>query len=148
LEASCCESTSCSISPGHSQTELENVPKGAAVASAGCGNPVALAELKIGETVLDLGSGGGVDVFLAANKVGSTGKVIGVDMTPDMIELARRNAQESGFENVDFRLGEIEHLPVADNSVDAILSNCVINLSLDKEAVFREAYRVLRRLTR
>jgi SAM-dependent methyltransferase len=144
MESTCCGTTSCTITPDYSPAELENLPKNAVAASAGCGNPAALAELKPGETVLDLGCGGGIDVFLAANKVGPSGKVIGVDMTPDMIELARKNSIESGYENVDFRLGEIEHLPVADNSVDVILSNCVINLSLDKEAVFREAYRVLR----
>ena len=110
----------------------------------GCGNPTALADLKEGETVLDLGSGGGIDVFLAAVKVGLSGKAIGVDMTPKMVELATRNAQAGGFANVEFRLGEIEDLPVEDNSVDAIISNCVINLSPDKLRVFKEAYRVLK----
>jgi ubiquinone/menaquinone biosynthesis C-methylase UbiE len=110
----------------------------------GCGNPVALASLKEGEVVLDLGSGAGFDCFLAANRVGTNGRVIGVDMTPEMIEKARRNAQKAGYENVEFRLGEIENLPVADNSVDAVISNCVINLSPDKESVFREAFRVLK----
>jgi arsenite methyltransferase len=110
----------------------------------GCGNPIAIAALKEGETVLDLGSGGGFDCFLARRQVGETGTVIGVDMTPDMIKLARNNAEKSGFANVEFRLGEIEHLPVADNAVDVIISNCVINLSLDKEKVFRDAYRVLK----
>jgi ubiquinone/menaquinone biosynthesis C-methylase UbiE len=110
----------------------------------GCGNPAGLADLRNGETVLDLGSGAGVDVFLTAMKVGENGKVIGVDMTPDMVKLATKNAEEGGFGNVEFRLGEIEKLPVEDSSVDAIISNCVINLSQDKPAVFGEAYRVLR----
>ncbi len=110
----------------------------------GCGNPQAIAALKPGETVLDLGAGGGFDSFLAAKQVGVAGRVIGVDMTPDMVSKARANARTLGATNVDFRLGEIEHLPVSDGSVDVILSNCVINLSPDKEAVFREAFRVLR----
>jgi len=111
----------------------------------GCGNPQVLAQLRPGETVLDLGSGGGFDCFLAARKVGADGHVIGVDMTSEMISKARKNAAIGGFGNVEFRLGEIEHLPVADNSVDVIISNCVINLSPDKKAVFTEAYRVLRK---
>ena len=111
----------------------------------GCGNPIAIASLKEGETVLDLGSGGGFDCFLACKRVGATGFIIGVDMTPDMITLARKNAEKSGYKNIEFRLGEIEHLPVADNSVDVIISNCVINLSLDKEQVFKETYRVLKK---
>ncbi|MEA5084499.1 MAG: arsenite methyltransferase [Lachnospiraceae bacterium] len=110
----------------------------------GCGNPIAIASLKEGETVLDLGSGGGFDCFLARRQVGEAGYVIGVDMTPEMVKLARENAEKSGYTNVEFRLGEIEHLPVADSSVDVIISNCVINLSLDKEQVFCEAYRVLK----
>ena len=110
----------------------------------GCGNPTAMASLKPGETVLDLGSGGGIDCFLAASAVGATGKVIGVDMTPDMVSKARENAEKAGVKNVEFRLGEIEHLPVEDSSVDAIISNCVINLSPEKDKVFREAYRVLK----
>ena len=110
----------------------------------GCGNPKAIADLSQGEVVLDLGSGPGFDVFLAAEEVGETGKVIGVDMTPEMIEKARNKAQENEVNNVEFRLGEIEHLPVADKSVDVIISNCVINLSVDKEAVFSEIYRVLK----
>ena len=110
----------------------------------GCGNPVAIASLKEGETVLDLGSGGGFDCFIARKRVGETGRVIGVDMTPDMVTLARKNAEKSGYKNVEFRLGEIEHLPVADNGVDVVISNCVINLSTDKEQVFREAYRALK----
>jgi ubiquinone/menaquinone biosynthesis C-methylase UbiE len=110
----------------------------------GCGNPQAIAALRQGETVLDLGAGGGFDCFLAAKQVGSTGRVIGVDMTADMVSKARGNAAKLGASNVDFRLGEIEHLPVSDASIDVILSNCVINLSPDKAAVFREAFRVLK----
>jgi SAM-dependent methyltransferase len=110
----------------------------------GCGNPQAIADLKPGETVLDLGSGGGFDCFLAARQVGETGHVIGVDMTPAMVSKARVNAEKGGFRNVEFRLGEIEHLPVADHSIDVILSNCVINLSPDKERVFADCFRVLR----
>ena len=110
----------------------------------GCGNPTAMASLKPGETVLDLGSGGGIDCFLAASAVGETGKVIGVDMTPEMVSRARENAEKAGLKNVEFRLGEIEHLPAEDKSVDAIISNCVINLSPEKDKVFREAYRVLK----
>ncbi len=128
---------------GYTEEELKSVPEGADM-GLGCGNPVAVASLKEGETVLDLGSGGGLDCFLAANKVGRTGKVIGVDMTPEMIEKARDNARKSNYSNTDFRLGEIENLPVADNAVDVIISNCVINLSPDKQKVFREAFRVLR----
>ncbi len=128
---------------GYTEEDLKNVPAESNM-GLGCGNPVALASLKEGETVLDLGSGGGFDCFLARLRVGASGRVIGVDMTPDMIDLARENARNSGYGNVEFRLGEIEHLPVADNSVDVILSNCVINLSPDKEQVFKEAYRVLR----
>jgi ubiquinone/menaquinone biosynthesis C-methylase UbiE len=110
----------------------------------GCGNPQAIAMLKKGEVVVDLGAGGGFDCFLAAKQVGRTGRVIGVDMTPEMVALARGNAGKGKFDNVDFRLGEIEHLPVEDNSADAILSNCVINLSPDKPQVYRDAYRVLK----
>jgi len=110
----------------------------------GCGNPLAIAALRSGETVLDLGSGGGFDCFLARKQVGPDGLVIGVDMTPDMVMLARQNAQKAGYDNVSFRLGEIEHLPVADDSVDVIISNCVINLALEKEQVFRDAFRVLK----
>ena len=110
----------------------------------GCGNPGAIASLRPGEVVLDLGSGGGLDCLLAARQVGEKGQVIGVDMTPDMLSRARQNAAKGGYANVEFRLGEIEHLPVADNTVDVVMSNCVINLSPDKRAVFGEAYRVLR----
>lgn len=128
---------------GYSAEQLSAVPEGANL-GLGCGNPQAIAELKPGEVVLDLGSGGGFDCFLAARQVGHTGKVIGVDMTPEMISRARANAAKGGFANTEFRLGEIEHLPVADRSVDVIISNCVINLSPDKLQVVREAYRVLK----
>jgi len=128
---------------GYSTEDLSNVPDGANM-GLGCGNPQAIAALKPGETVLDLGSGGGFDCFLAANQIGNNGHVIGVDMTPEMVSNARGNAAKSGYSNVEFRLGEIEHLPVGDNSVDVILSNCVINLSPDKEAVYQEAFRVLK----
>ena len=128
---------------GYSDEELGSVPQGANL-GLGCGNPVALASLAEGETVLDLGSGAGFDSFLAANKVGLSGKIIGVDMTPEMIDKARANAQEGGYKNVEFRLGEIENIPAADNSVDVIISNCVINLSPDKKRVFSEAFRVLK----
>jgi len=128
---------------GYSAEELDAVPEGSNL-GLGCGNPQALAALRSGETVLDLGSGGGFDCFLAARAVGPQGKVIGVDMTPDMVLLARRNAEKAGRTTVEFRLGEIEHLPVADSSVDVIISNCVINLSPEKPQVFREAFRVLK----
>jgi len=128
---------------GYTDAELKTVPEGANL-GLGCGNPVALASLKQGEIVLDLGSGAGFDCFLAADRVGERGKVIGVDMTPEMIEKARDNAKKGTYTNVEFRLGEIEHLPAADNSVDAVISNCVINLSPDKKGVFAEAFRVLR----
>jgi SAM-dependent methyltransferase len=128
---------------GYSADDLRSVPEGADM-GLGCGNPTAIASLRPGETVLDLGAGGGFDCFLAARAVGPTGKVIGVDMTPEMVSLARANARKINATNVEFRLGEIEHLPVADASVDVILSNCVINLSPEKQAVFDEAFRVLR----
>ncbi|MBO8172936.1 MAG: arsenite methyltransferase [Bacillaceae bacterium] len=128
---------------GYAREDLQFIPEGANM-GLGCGNPHAIAQLKPGETVLDLGSGGGFDCFLAARQVGKTGKVIGVDMTPDMISKARRNADKRDDWNVEFRLGEIENLPVADNLVDVIISNCVINLSPDKQRVFEEAYRVLK----
>lgn len=128
---------------GYSDDELSAVPAGANL-GLGCGNPQAIANLKPGETVLDLGSGAGFDCFLAARQVGESGMVIGVDMTPEMLNRARENARAGGYTNVRFRLGEIEHLPVADNSVDVIISNCVINLSPEKEQVFNEAFRVLR----
>ena len=128
---------------GYTNEELGSVPEGANL-GLGCGNPVALASLKEGETVLDLGSGAGFDCFLAANKVGQRGKVIGVDMTPEMLGKARENAAKGGYTNVEFRLGEIENIPAADNSVDVVISNCVINLSPDKKRVFKEALRVLK----
>jgi len=128
---------------GYSPEEVQAMPVGANM-GLGCGNPQAIANLKQGETVLDLGSGGGFDCFLAARQVGETGHVIGVDMTPAMVSKARVNAEKGGFRNVEFRLGEIEHLPVADHSVDVILSNCVINLSPDKERVFADCFRVLK----
>lgn len=128
---------------GYSKENLLNVPLESNM-GLGCGNPLVFASLKKGETVLDLGSGGGFDCFLAREHVGENGYVIGVDMTPDMVKLARKNATKSGYTNIDFRLGEIEHLPVADASVDVIISNCVINLSVDKKQVFKDAYRVLK----
>jgi arsenite methyltransferase len=128
---------------GYTEEELEAVPEGANL-GLGCGNPIALASLKEGDIVLDLGSGAGFDCFLAAQKVGNKGKVIGVDMTPEMIEKARENTKKGGYKNVEFRLGEIENLPVADNYADVVISNCVINLSPDKSRVFREAFRVLK----
>ena len=149
---SCCASNvSCCSAPsgsdvskmvGYSEDELNAVPEGANL-GLGCGNPTALASLKSGERVLDLGSGAGFDCFLAAKRVGKNGKVIGVDMTPEMLDKARSNAAKAKFENVEFRLGEIENLPVADNSVDVIISNCVINLAPNKKRVFEEAFRVL-----
>lgn len=143
LPANAADAASRTLAVGYSAAELDAVPEGA-VLGLGCGNPVALAELRPGEVVLDLGSGAGMDALLAAREVGEQGRVIGVDMTPEMIERARANAREVGAANVEFRLGEIEHLPVADASVDVIMSNCVINLATDKLAVFREAFRVLR----
>ncbi len=128
---------------GYSSGDLSVVPEGANM-GLGCGNPLAIASLQPGETVLDLGSGGGFDCFLAARAVGDNGQVIGVDMTPEMIAKSRRNAEKAGLRNVEFRLGEIENLPVADGTVDVIISNCVINLSPDKQRVFREAFRVLK----
>jgi len=132
-----------SMAMGYSKEELASVPAGADL-GLGCGNPQAIAALGAGETVLDLGSGAGFDCFLAAKRVGDAGRVIGVDMTPEMVSKARRNARTVQAGNVEFRLGEIEHLPVGDSSVDVILSNCVINLSPDKAAVFREAFRALK----
>jgi SAM-dependent methyltransferase len=132
-----------SVALGYSKEQVSTVPDGSNM-GLGCGNPHAIASLKEGEIVLDLGSGGGFDCFLAARAVGETGHVIGVDLTPEMVSKARRNAASGGFTNVEFRLGEIENLPVADNSVDVIISNCVINLSPEKPKVFREAFRVLK----
>jgi arsenite methyltransferase len=145
--ASCCGGVSSvekiSQGIGYSPEEMQAVPEGANL-GLGCGNPVALASIKEGETVLDLGSGAGFDAFLAARAVGKSGRVIGVDMTPEMLDKARGNARKGGYGNVEFRLGEIENLPAADRTVDIIISNCVINLSPDKERVFREAFRVLK----
>ncbi len=146
---SCCAPSDLSVAEllsrgiGYSTEETAAVPEGANL-GLGCGNPQAIAALQTGECVLDLGSGAGFDCFLAARAVGADGHVIGVDMTPDMVSKARTNAAKSGFANVEFRLGEIEHLPVADASIDVIISNCVINLSPDKAQVFRDAYRVLK----
>lgn len=128
---------------GYSQDEIHVVPDGSNL-GLGCGNPQAIASLQQGEVVLDLGSGGGFDCFLASRQVGGNGRVIGVDMTPEMISRARGNALKGGYTNTEFRLGEIEHLPVQDNTVDVIISNCVINLSPDKQQVFHEAFRVLK----
>lgn len=145
-QSSCCGSSkSCDDSKkmGYSEEDIETVPEGANM-GLGCGNPVALTSLEEGEIVLDLGSGGGFDCFLAANKVGQRGKVIGVDMTPEMLDKARENARKGKYTNVEFRLGEIENLPVADNTADIVISNCVINLTPDKRRVFQEAFRVLK----
>ncbi len=128
---------------GYTEEELKSIPEGADL-GLGCGNPVALASLEEGETVIDLGAGAGVDCFLAAKRVGEKGRVIGVDMTPEMIDKAREHARRGNYENVEFRLGEIENLPVADNSADVIISNCVINLAPDKARVFQEAFRALK----
>jgi len=148
-DGSCCAPGCCGPSAdatlqlGYSPDDLASVPEGVNM-GLGCGNPQAIAELRPGETVLDLGAGGGFDCFLAAKQVGGTGRVIGVDMTPDMISKARENARRIDARNVEFRLGEIERLPVADGSVDVIMSNCVINLSPDKGSVFAEVFRVLK----
>jgi len=145
--SSCCGSTSkakdMSKTVGYSDAEMNAVPEGANL-GFGCGNPVALASLKEGDVVLDLGSGAGFDAFLSAQRVGKTGRVIGVDMTPEMVAKAKENAKKGEYSNVEFRLGEIEKLPVEDNSIDVIISNCVINLSPDKETVFKEGHRVLK----
>ena len=139
----CSDETASAERIGYAKAQIESVPDSANM-GLGCGNPQAIARLKPGETVLDLGSGAGFDCFLAARAVGETGRVIGVDMTDGMVRKARHYAKKAGFDNVVFRAGEIEHLPVADSTVDVIMSNCVINLSPEKEAVFREAYRVLK----
>lgn len=140
----CCSSAGTAAQTlGYTSAQIEAVPDGADL-GLGCGNPTAMASLREGETVLDLGAGGGFDCFIAAHQVGPSGRVIGVDMTADMVNLARANARKVKATNGEFRLGEIEHLPVANASVDTILSNCVINLSPDKASVFREAFRVLR----
>lgn len=149
----CSPSGSCCGSPlsaaedsqklGYNVEDLANIPQEANL-GLGCGNPTAFASLQEGETVLDLGSGAGIDCFMAARKVGGKGQVIGVDMTPEMIRKAQKNAEKGNYYNVEFRLGEIEHLPVADNSIDVVISNCVINLSPDKKKVFQEVFRVLK----
>jgi arsenite methyltransferase len=148
-QVSCCGPSEVSVETSsaarlYEDEELSGLPDSVTQASLGCGNPTAIAGLRRGEVVLDLGSGGGIDSFLAARQVGPEGRVIGLDMTPDMIKLARRNAKQMGVTNVDFRYGEMEEMPLPGDSVDVIISNCVINLSPDKDAVFREAYRVLR----
>ena len=150
VESSCCGvsddaaiNSLISTRLGYSQADLDQVPGGADM-GLGCGNPKAIAALQAGEVVVDLGSGGGFDCFLAAQEVGSSGRVIGVDMTPDMLSKARNNAVKGQYSNVEFRLGEIEHLPIADASADVIISNCVINLSPNKPQVFKDAFRVLR----
>jgi arsenite methyltransferase len=149
--SSCCGASACCgtdvdpITSGlYDEAQKSGLPQEAVLASLGCGNPTALAELKPGETVLDLGSGGGIDVLLSARRVGPTGKAYGLDMTDDMLALARANQRKAGVENVEFLKGEIESIPLPDNSVDVIISNCVINLSGDKDRVFREAFRVLK----
>jgi ubiquinone/menaquinone biosynthesis C-methylase UbiE len=150
-EESCCGPVCCgedtateaSEAIGYSADQLKDLPEDANL-GLGCGNPTAIASLSEGQTVLDLGSGAGIDCFLAAKQVGPTGTVIGVDMTPEMVSKARQNAAAGGYDNVDFRLGEIEAMPVADNSVDVIISNCVLNLSPEKGRVLAEAYRVLK----
>ena len=155
LPADCCSKTSCCAGAASSscdpitsdlydETQKTGVPEKAVLASLGCGNPAALAELQAGETVLDLGSGGGIDVLLSAKRVGPTGKAYGLDMTDEMLALAEENKRKSGLTNVEFLKGEIENIPLDDNSVDVIISNCVINLSGHKDMVFREALRVLR----
>ncbi len=149
-QQSCCPSCACGVNPlsqaeaiGYLREDLGHIPE-EAVMGLGCSNPTTIADLKAGEVVLDLGAGAGVDVFLAANKVGSAGRVIGVDMTEEMVDKAKGIARTHGYHNVEFRLGEIEKLPVEDKSVDVIISNCVINLSPDKSKVFHEAYRALK----
>ncbi|MGA2775122.1 MAG: arsenite methyltransferase [Candidatus Omnitrophota bacterium] len=141
----CCGSKNTDVSEkvGYSRDDLNSIPSEANM-GLGCGNPVALASLKEGETVIDLGCGGGIDVFLTAKRVGNKGKVIGIDMTEDMINKARANAKKTGFKNVEFKLGEIENLPLDSSIADCIISNCVINLSEDKQKVFDEAFRVLK----
>ena len=155
LPADCCSQTRCCdgsaaascdpITSGlYNEAQAGQIPDQALKASLGCGNPTALADLKPGDTVLDLGSGGGIDVLLSAKRVGPTGKAYGLDMTDEMLALARKNQRESGFENVEFLTGEIENIPLPDDSVDVVISNCVINLSGDKDRVLREAFRVLK----
>jgi SAM-dependent methyltransferase len=140
---SCCTRTEVSEKIGYSKEELASIPQGADM-GLGCGNPTAFSSLKEGETVVDLGSGGGIDAFLAAKKVGENGKVIGIDMTESMIEKAKENALKGGFKNVEFKLGEIENIPLDDGIADCIISNCVINLAEDKQKVFDESFRILK----
>jgi SAM-dependent methyltransferase len=137
----CCDPITANL---YDESQAGQIPEEALKASLGCGNPTALAKLNVGETVLDLGSGGGIDVLLSARRVGPTGKAYGLDMTDDMLALARENRRKAGVENVEFLKGEIEHIPLPDDSVDVIISNCVINLSGDKDQVLREAFRVLK----
>jgi len=146
---SCCKCSCSSVDDisaniGYSKEDLKSVPEGSNL-GLGCGNPTALVQIKEGDVVLDLGSGAGFDVFLAANRVGKKGHVIGVDMTEEMIDKANENAKKGGYKNVEFRLGDIENLPVEDNSIDVIITNCVINLAPDKSKVFKEAYRALKK---
>jgi arsenite methyltransferase len=149
-KTSCCSSTCCGSTEDpitsnlYTEAETSHLPEEAVLASLGCGNPTALAELHEGEVVLDLGSGGGIDVLLSARRVGASGKAYGLDMTDEMLALARQNQRKAGIENVEFLKGEIEAIPLPDNSVDVIISNCVINLSTDKETVLAEAFRVLK----
>jgi 2-polyprenyl-3-methyl-5-hydroxy-6-metoxy-1,4-benzoquinol methylase len=150
-DSSCCAASACCgadadpiTSNLYDETQKDSIPEEAVLASLGCGNPTALAELKEGEVVLDLGSGGGIDVLLSAKRVGPTGKAYGLDMTDDMLALAEENKRKSGLTNVEFLRGEIENIPLPDNSIDVIISNCVINLSADKDRVFREVFRVLK----
>jgi len=140
----CCGTSSCVTGEEYSSDELSSLPQGASAASLGCGNPTAVAELREGETVLDLGSGGGIDVILSARRVGATGFAYGLDMTDEMLELARRNAAEANLDNIEFLKGLIEEVPLDDQSVDVVISNCVINLSVDKPSVFAEMFRVIR----
>ena len=155
VPSDCCSTMSCCTGSAaascdpitsdlYNEAEADQIPQDALKASLGCGNPTALAHLNAGETVLDLGSGGGIDVLLSARRVGPTGKVYGLDMTDEMLALARENQRKAGAENVEFLKGEMEHIPLPDNSVDVIISNCVINLSGDKDQVLREAFRVLK----
>jgi arsenite methyltransferase len=148
LEQSCCETSGPNADKllryGYSKEELSDLPESVVVMADGCGNPTALGMIKEGETVLDLGSGGGIDVFLASKRVGQTGKVIGLDMTAEMVQRAKDNARKMGLSNVEFKLGEIEQMPISDRTVDVIMSNCVICLSPDKENVFAEMFRVLK----
>lgn len=141
--SSCCPDYSC-CDIGYSIEEIKYLPSDISEFSLGCGNPVALADIRKGETVLDIGSGGGLDVFLASKRVGPEGKVIGLDMTEQMVEKARKNAIKGNYNNVEFKLGEIEDIPVKDNSIDLVMSNCVINLVPDKEKAYREIYRILK----